>query len=85
MREILLDGNQMKTKSEMHDHLVERLHLPYYYGRSLDSLWNVLVKDEDPIKITIINAGAIAKGYDEVLLEMFQDLMKSNPNYIIEF
>lgn len=84
MREIHLDGNWMRTKAEMHDYLIAKLNLPYYYGRNLDSLWNILSKENEPMKIVITNPKAIALGYGEVLIEMFRDLEKSNPNYRLE-
>ena len=83
MRTIILDGRRMTTKSEMHDHLMEQMNLPYYYARSLDSLWNILRKETDPIKIELIKADFIALGYGEVLVEMFHDLKEENENYVI--
>ncbi len=84
MREVYLDGERMRTKAEMHDYLIAKLELPYYYGRSLDSLWNFLSKETDPLKIIITNQSAIALGYGEVLIEMLQDLERSNANFHLE-
>ncbi len=83
MREIILDGKQMKTKAEMHDCLREELQLPYYYARTLDSLWGILQKETDPVCITVKNPGDIALGYGEVLLEMLVSLGEQNSNYEI--
>lgn len=84
MREVVLDGNRMHTKAEMHDELMEKLELPYYYGRSLDSLWTILQKEEDPVHILVQHSESIAIGYGEVLLELFQDLVKQNKNFVID-
>ncbi len=84
MREVVLDGLNMHTKPEMHDELIEKFQLPYYYGRSLDSLWNILSKEDDPIHVVVQNPDNIAIGYGEVLLELFADLKKSNKNFIVD-
>ncbi len=83
MREAVLDGAQMTTKEELHDRLMEELELPYYYGRNLDSLWNILRKEGDPIRITIRHPQLLVRGYGEVLLELFADLSAENSNYNI--
>lgn len=83
MREIILDGEQMKTKGEMHDCLIENMQLPYYYSRNLDSLWSILLKETDPVRVTVVHPLSIALGYGEVLLELLQDLAGQNTNYEI--
>ena len=65
MREIVLDGNEMKTKVEMHDYLKNQFILPYYYARNLDSLYQILLKETDPISIVMKNKESIAIGYGE--------------------
>ena len=84
MREVVLDGTCMHTKAEMHDELIEKLGLPYYYGRSLDSLWTILQKEDDPVHILVKNPSNIAIGYGEVLLELFGDLVKQNKNFTVD-
>ena len=84
MREIILDGNEMKTKVEMHDYLKNSFLLPYYYARNLDSLYQILVKETDPMKIVLENKESIALGYGDALVLLFHDLSSKNPNYIFE-
>lgn len=84
MREVLIDGNLMKSKEEMHDHLKERFALPYYYARNLDSLYQILAKDDDPIKVKLINKESIALGYGNALVLLFEDLAGVNDNYILD-
>ena len=84
MREIILDGNEMKTKVEMHDYLKNSFLLPYYYARNLDSLYQILVKENDPMKIVLENKESIALGYGDALVLLFHDLSSKNPNYIFE-
>ena len=84
MREIVLDGNEMKTKVEMHDYLKNQFILPYYYARNLDSLYQILLKETDPISITLTNKESIAIGYGDALVLLFHDLSQKNPNYRFE-
>ena len=83
MREVLIDGNSMKSKEEMHDHLKERFELPYYYARNLDSLYQILAKEDDPIKVRLINKDSIALGYGNALVLLLEDLADMNGNYIL--
>ncbi len=81
MREVVLNGEEMRTKAEMHDCLITNMRLPYYYSRNLDVLWSILQKETDPVRITVLHPECIARGYGEVLLEMFRDLAENNRNY----
>lgn len=83
MREIIIDGNFMKTKEEMHDYLKEQFDLPYYYARNLDSFYQILLKEEDPIAVTVINRDSIALGYGEAITLLFSDLASKNKNYLL--
>ena len=84
MREIILDGNEMKTKVEMHDYLKNCFALPYYYARNLDSLYQMLLKETDPVKIVLKNKQSIALGYGDALVLLFHDLALKNNNYSFE-
>ena len=81
MREIILDGCEMTTKVAMHDYLKSKFNLPYYYGRNLDSLYQILAKETDPIRIVLKNRESIAIGYGDALMLLFMDLAQKNKNY----
>ncbi len=84
MREVILDGNEMTTKVEMHDCLKNSFLLPYYYARNLDSLYQILLKETDPVKVILKNKESIALGYGDALVLLFHDLSQKNPNYHFE-
>jgi len=81
MREVVLDGNEMTTKVAMHDYLKNSFKLPYYYGRNLDSLYQILNKEMDPVSIVLKNKDSIALGYGDALVLLFRDLALKNKNY----
>lgn len=84
MREVIIDGNFMKSKEEMHDHLKMKFGLPYYYARNLDSLYQILLKEEDPVNIVLVNKENIALGYGDALTLLLKDLCVKNHNYSFE-
>ena len=43
---VILDGNYMSAKDEMHRYLKEKFQLPDYYGRNLDALYDCLSEEE---------------------------------------
>lgn len=42
MKDILIDGRQMKTKELAHEYLSRKPEFPQEYGRNLDALYDVL-------------------------------------------
>ena len=84
MRKIVIDGNHMKSKEEMHDHLKQVFDLPYYYARNLDSLYQILIKETDPLEIVLENKESIALGYGDALVLLLKDLASKNNNYRFE-
>ncbi|MGN0165680.1 MAG: barstar family protein [Lachnospiraceae bacterium] len=84
MRKIVLDGNFMKTREEMHDYLKKEFDLPYYYARNLDSLYQILLKEDDPVSIEMHNKDSIALGYGDALELLLKDLASKNLNYTFE-
>lgn len=42
MSKVLLDGNLIQEKDQLHDFLQKELQLPDFYGRNLDALWDGL-------------------------------------------
>lgn len=84
MRRIVIDGNYMKSKEEMHDHLKQEFALPYYYARNLDSFYQILLKEEDPVEVVLENKESIALGYGDALILLLKDLASENKNYTLE-
>jgi RNAse (barnase) inhibitor barstar len=83
MRNIIIDGSLMTTKEQMHDELISAFGLPYYYVRNLDSLYQILSKETDPVQIVVENKDKIVLGYGNALLLLFKDLAAKNKNYTL--
>lgn len=81
MKEIRLNGNKMLDKASTHAYLKQKLDFPDYYGENLDALWDLLVTDFCPKKITIYRPGAIIENlgaYGEAIINLFQEAAKEN-------
>jgi RNAse (barnase) inhibitor barstar len=65
-----LDGKLINQRG--HDYLMEALHLPDYYGKNLDALYDCLTEIE--CEIELVNAGEV----DEDIIETFKDAAAEN-------
>ena len=77
-----IDLQPVRTQSELHDLLQKILPLPDYYGRNLDSLYDVLMDIGDNAQITFVNSdfGEEALGkYYKNLNRMCNDINNNNP------
>lgn len=76
MKTFILDGYQFKTRNDAFEYLNSVFQFPDYFGKNLDSLWDVL-SDLKDTRIEIINARQIPKhlqGYGLKILDTFGDL-----------
>ncbi|AQS52479.1 Barstar [Jeotgalibaca dankookensis] len=83
MEKILLDGADFTSREILHTILQEKLHLPDYYGRNLDALWDLLTTDFSKKMIVVRNPQSIKDnlgGYGETLLGVFRELAIKNRN-----
>ena len=60
-----LDGSQMRSRALAHDHLMQKLRFPDYYGRNLDALYDLLTARTEPTEIQV--------SHPEILLELLGD------------
>lgn len=88
MRTIILDGKMMRDREETHDYLKAKFHLPDYYGRNLDALWDLLSYERTPTKVIFINLFSIYENlgdYGNDLIEVFSEIDQEEGNIEVEF
>lgn len=77
MKKVQLDGAACRSQEELHDQLKTVLHLPDYYGKNLDALWDCLTGEVTlPVELTWVNfqMSKDALGdYAENLRQLFQE------------
>ena len=85
--EFTLDGRCMTDRAAAHAHLQAQLHLPDYYGRNLDALYDVLTERAEPLTIRISNPEQIEENlgrYGASMLLVFRQAEENNPNLTVE-
>ena len=55
MLHIILNGAKLETKEAMHDYLAKMLHLPEYYGKNLDALYDCLTDVAEETELVLLN------------------------------
>ena len=72
----------MYTVQASHAELIRKLHLPRYYGKNLDALWDVLSTIHENTEIFLANPTAMLNALDTYgarMLIVFFDAASDNP------
>ena len=77
MKQVILDGNYITTRAQLHDALTEQLQLPEWYGRNLDALYDCLGEMRD---VEIILRGWPREGYLARAMDLMLDAARENPS-----
>lgn len=80
---VILDGNLILDREMLHDVLAEELHLPEWYGRNLDALYDCLTDAREETMITLRNRDALEEhlgSYGHRLMRLLEDVTLDNPN-----
>ena len=79
---IQLDGRLMNSRSTAHDYLKQQLHLPEYYGRNLDALFDLLTQIGSHTAIALTHQEVMFEmlgSYGEILIETLEQAADENP------
>lgn len=88
METIILDGEQMLSRRQAHDHIAERLQFPDCYGRNLDGLYDLLTERREPVQLAVRHKGTILSrlgAYGEALCRTLEDAARANPRLKVLF
>lgn len=88
MKDVVLDGSQMKTVETTHDYLKMQLNLPAHYGRNLDALWDELSTYNQPLSMHITSCDALEKelgDYGLKLMALFEEIGMYNKAIMVKF
>ena len=80
---VILDGNLILDREMLHDVLAEELHLPEWYGRNLDALYDCLTDVREETMITLRNRDALEEhlgSYGHRRMRLLEDVTLDNPN-----
>lgn len=82
--QIRLAPENFKTRETAHTYLKEILHLPDYYGRNLDALYDCLCEIITKTTITVprvIASDGYLGEYGKTMIAVFMTLLKKTKNY----
>ena len=72
---LLIDGNSIAGKEQLHERFAAAFDFPDYYGANLDALFDCLGEIRCEAEIRIINARGIAEKFGEDYAENFKDAL----------
>ena len=82
MKQVILDGSAITTRTQFHDAVAQQLQLPEWYGRNLDALYDALSEMSDRtfvfrhVSCMLENLGE----YAWMTLRTFIDAASTNPS-----
>ena len=85
---VILDGQKMLNRRAVHDHLAEQLHLPDYYGRNLDALYDLLTERDAPLRLVVQHRDVLLTWlgeYGTALCQTLEDADRANPGLQVLF
>ena len=83
----ILDGALVNDRASLHDQLQEQLNLPYYYGRNLDALFDLLTERSGDTELTVKNWQLLETAlgmYAAALMDTLYDAAKENKQLTIQ-
>ena len=84
MKTVLLDGDNIKTVSDIHKEFGKVISLPDYYGENLDALYDVLTDVKEELGVIVIKnkllKNKLGKNWENFLLLM-EDLNEEISNF----
>lgn len=84
--EVVLQGDAIKSESDLHRILSEKLDFGPYYGANLAALWDRLTTDvERPVRLIWKNAASSRAAMDETLfakiIQLFRDVEQQDRDF----
>jgi len=85
---VLINGKEIKSRDHLHTYLAKQLNFPSYYGKNLDSLYDVLSTDykgQTVIKIKFLGIlkSKLGADYTDALIQVIMDASEDNPRIVL--
>ncbi len=79
---IVLDGRRMKTKAITHTYLAKRFDFPFYYGRNLDALADLLAGMKEEVYLFYAQDALDAMPeYGADVIRVFYEVARDNSDF----
>ena len=85
---VLIDGQEMKNREQLHTVFARQLNFPHFYGKTLESLYDNLASDYSGgsiIKIKHVNLlkAKLGTEYIDATIQVIMDASTDNPRIIL--
>lgn len=85
---VFIDGKDLRTRNDLHSLLTKQLNFPTYYGRNLNSIYEVLSTDfrgDNIIKVKHVSLLKAKLGADYIdgFIQSVMDASEDNPRIIL--
>lgn len=87
MRMVILDGEKITGREQLHATLARELRFPDWYGGNLDALYDCLTDLREPTALQIVHQEALWERLGPEthgLLRVLRDAAKENPELYVE-
>lgn len=87
MKNIVIDGQKMRTKAAAHAELKRVFKFPPHYGANLDALWDMLTELSEPVTAKFIHSDVMVESIGPDGLSILQTVIEAaikNPNFKLE-
>ena len=78
---IILDGRKMIDQGSAHAYMIKQFHFPFYYGRNLDALWDMLSEYNERTEIYLFHGNRLLENmpdYGRKLIALFKEAAEEN-------
>lgn len=85
---VLIDGKEIKNHDQLHNLIAKQLNFPHFYGKTLDSLYDILSTDYSGYSVIKIKHVSILKAklgteYIEGMIQAIMDAAEDNARVIL--
>lgn len=84
MKTVLLDGEKIRSKADVHAAFAEALSFPDYYGNNLDALHDMLTEGPVEIGVIVVNTDMLSDNLGKwwnSLLRLLGDVENERPGF----
>ena len=86
MKIVLLDGEKIRAKADVHAAFAEALSFPEYYGNNLDALHDMLTERGDEIGVIAVNAKMLSENLGKwwnSLIRLLSDVKEERDGFYV--
>lgn len=83
---VVLNGENIKSREELHTFLAEAFHFPEWYGKNLDALYDCLGDLQENVELCVLEDKKLVEhlgNYGKAFFKVLRDVAKENDHLIV--